>query len=103
MDTLAHELKHAKQYEMKEDWDWTQRFKMFRSRVENRVNELLANPNLEPVKDWSYNLGKNLFGRRRYIQPKDGYEEYERQPVEVDANDYGAKIRKMFFEKKKRY
>lgn len=103
VDTLAHELKHAKQYEMKEDWDWTQRFKMFRSRVENRVNELLANPNLEPVKDWSYNLGKNLFGRRRYIQPKDGYEEYERQPVEVDANDYGAKIRKMFFEKKKRY
>ena len=62
---------------------------------------MLVNPNLEPVKDWSYNLGKNLFGRLRYIQPKDGYEEYIGQPVEVDANNYGAKIQRMFFGKKK--
>ncbi|WNS77436.1 hypothetical protein RRV45_10765 [Bacillus sp. DTU_2020_1000418_1_SI_GHA_SEK_038] len=103
VDTLGHELKHAKQHEMKEDWDRTQRFKMFRSRVENNVHSWLANPNLEPVKDWSYNLGKDLFGRSRYIQfSEDRFDEYERQPVEEDANNYGAKIRRMFFGKKKR-
>lgn len=100
--TLAHELKHAKQYEMKEDWDRTQRFKMFRSRVENRVQSLLANPNLEPVKDWSRNFGRNIFGKKNYVQSIVDFKAYKDQPVEVDADNYEAKIKRMFFGKKKR-
>ena len=114
VETLGHELKHAKQYEMKEDWDRTQRFKMFRSRVENRVQSLLANPNFEPVKDWSRNLGRNILGQSRYIKPrvnesddeetrKKQFHKYKNQPVELDADNYEAKIRRMFFGNKKRY
>lgn len=78
--TVAHELRHGRQYEAiddADDWHWPWEEDPLQEHLDDGITE-------EQVEEWEEN-----FDDYQSTSSGDTYEEYFEQPVEVDARDTG--------------
>lgn len=71
IDTICHEVRHSLQFQIVSSVDWD--------------NPIFQSSYFDELRSWSQNQ-KNYKGAWLY-----GFEEYENQPLEVDARDYAER------------